>query len=59
MEFSALMEIKESIDEIESNSAIIEVSSSIKLFSDFSAKWSEVIINKQNPSSVAEVFNIC
>jgi hypothetical protein len=52
------MEIKESIDEIESNSAIIEVSSSIKLFSDFSAKWSEVIINKQNPSSVAEVFNI-
>jgi hypothetical protein len=53
------MDIKENIDEIDSNNAITEVTSSIKLFSVFSAKWTDVIINKQNPNSVAEVFNIC
>jgi hypothetical protein len=53
------IEIKENIEEIVRKNATTEVNSSIRELSVLSVKCSEVMINKQNPSKLAEVFNIC
>lgn len=49
----------EKIQENVSKTATIEVNSSIKNISVWLAICNEVIIKRQNPSRLAEVFKIC
>lgn len=57
--FVVRMEIKDKIQEMVSNTAITEVSSSIICVSVKSAMRNEVITKRQKPSRLAEVFNMC
>jgi ATP-dependent protease Clp ATPase subunit len=57
--FEVRMEIKEKILEKVSKIAIIEVDSSMRLFSILSAICNEVMTNRQKPKRVADVFKIC
>jgi hypothetical protein len=53
------IDINENIHENVSKTATTEVNSSIKNVSVWLAMCKDVITNKQNPSRLADVFNIC
>jgi hypothetical protein len=57
--FVVRIETKENIHEPVSRMATIEVSSSIKCVSSGLAICRDVMIKRQNPSRLAEVFRIC
>ena len=60
--FSSLtvrMEINEKTDEIVKSIAIMDVNSSTKLLSALFVRCSDVIINRQKPSKLADVANMC
>ena len=56
---SFLIETNESREEIVKGSAMIDVNSSMRLFSVLFVRWREVITKSQNPSKFAEVPKIC
>ena len=57
--FSVLILMNENIELITRNIATKEVISSRRLFSVLLDIWSEVMMNKQNPKRLAEVFKMC
>ncbi len=53
------MEIKEKIDEIVNINAIIDVNSSMRVFSVLFVICKEVMINRQKPNKLEDVPRIC
>jgi len=57
--FCVRIEKKDKSDEMVNNKAIIEVNSSIRLSFVVSVMCSDIITNRQKPSRLADVLNIC
>tara|TARA_R110002124_G_scaffold112003_4_gene266001 strand:- start:61 stop:357 length:297 start_codon:yes stop_codon:yes gene_type:complete len=57
--FCVRIEKKDKSDEMVNAKATIEVNSSIRLSFEVSVMCSEVITNRQKPSRLADVLNIC